>query len=188
MFLTLRKSAIDPDLFEIVEKEMVLKEIPIRFRIYKFPRRFESIEAIERWIEDEEKKLSKITAYRLLGIRNQSQSELRKKLAQKGISDGVCQKTIEEIRQLGYISDDSFEIELIEKELRKGHGPLYVEMKLRSLGIESSRVRKIISEHAQREMIRKLIPKLRNPAAALQRRGFDLEIIFSELKNFSFRR
>ena len=186
--LTLRKSLFEPDLFEIVENETVLKEIPIRFRIYKFPRRFESIQAIERWIEDEERKLAKRVAYRLLGIKNQSKSELRKKLGKRGISDAVCELMIEDLERLGCLSDDSYEIDLIEKELRKGHGPLYIEMKLRSLGFENSRVRKIVDEEVQRKTIRKWIPKLKNPAASLQRRGFDLEIIFSELKNFSFRR
>lgn len=188
MMLTLRKSLIDPDLFEILEGEAVLKEIPIRFRVYKFPRRFESIQAIERWVEDEEKKQAKKIAYRLLGIKNQSKFQLRKKLAQRGISDEISQRMIEELQNLGYLSDDSFEIELIEKELRRGHGPHYIEMKLRSFGIESSCVRKIVTENAQRAAIRKLIPKLSNAASALQRRGFDLEIIFSELKNFSLRR
>jgi SOS response regulatory protein OraA/RecX len=184
----LRKSAIDPALFEIVEGVEVVQEIPIGFRIFKIPRYFASIQATLRWVEDEEKRLAKRAAYRLLAMRNQSSEELRKKLARRGFSIGSVVEMIEELTRLGLITDAQLEIALIEKELKKGHGPRYIEMKLRSLGLDSHQVRRVVTEEAEREAIRKLIPKLKNPAASLHRRGFDLEIIFSELKNFLCRR
>ena len=107
------------------------------------------------------------------------------KLAQKGFSPVVAGEKIEELKRLGYLADDDFATSLITRELRRGHGPLYIEMKLRSLGLESGQVRTIANEEAQREAIRKLIPKLKNPAAALQRRGFDVGLIFSELNKRS---
>jgi SOS response regulatory protein OraA/RecX len=188
MSFVLRKSAIDPTLFEIVDGEDVIKEIPIAFRIFKIPCDFASVQEIERWVADEEKRLAKRAAYRLLGARNQSTYELRKKLALRGFSIRVSVEIIEELKRLGFISDAGLESALIEKELRCGHGPKYIEMKLRSMGLPTGQVRSVATENAQREAIRKLIPKLKNPAAALQRRGFDTEIIFSELKNFICRR
>jgi len=188
MPFVLRKSALDPALFEIVDGEEVVQEIPIGFRLFKIPRQFGSIQEIKRWVEEEEKRLAKGTAYRLLGIRSQSEAELKRKLSRRGFSLAVIVDLIEALRRLGFISDASLERALIEKECRRGHGPRYIEMKLRSLGLDSAQVRKTVAEDAQREAIRKLIPKLKNPAAALQRRGFDLELILSELKNSIYSR
>ena len=84
MSLVLRKSAIDPVLFEMVDGEDVIREIPILFRIYKWPPRFVSIQEIERWIGSEERRLAQRAAYRLLAARGQSTFELKKKLGQRG--------------------------------------------------------------------------------------------------------
>ncbi len=185
MSFFLRKSAIDPALFEIVDGEEVVQEIPIGFRIFnKIPRTFVSVQATLRWVEDEEKRLAKRAAYRLLAMRNQSSEELRKKLARRGFSIGSIVEIIEELTRLRLITEAQLEIALIEKELKRGHGPRYIKMKLRSLGLDSHQVRRVVTEEAEREAVRKLIPKLKNPAASLHRRGFDPEIIFSELKNF----
>ncbi len=188
MPFVLRKSALDPALFEIADGEEVVQEIPIGFRVFKIPRIFPSVQAILRWVEEEEKRLVKRAAYRLLGLKNQSEAELRRKLSRRGFSLAVIIDLIEELRRLGFISDGSLESALIEKELKRGHGPRYIEMKLRSLGLGSHQVRNVVTEEMQREAIRKLIPKLKNPAASLHRRGFDPEIIFSELKNFLSKR
>jgi SOS response regulatory protein OraA/RecX len=184
MAFILRKSAVDPALFEIVEDDAVVQEIPIGFRIFKIPRSFPSVQAVLRWVGEEEKRLVKQSAYRLMAIKNQSSEELRRKLVRRGFSQGATLAVIEESTRLGLIADKELEIALIEKELRSGHGPRYIEMKLRSLGLDSSSAQRVVTEERQREAIRKWIPKLKNPAASLQRRGFTSEIIFSELKNF----
>jgi SOS response regulatory protein OraA/RecX len=187
MSFVLKKSTIDPALFEIALGVEVIKEIPIAFRIFRIPRQFASIQEIEQWVEREEKRLAKRAAYRLLAARNQSSSELRKKLILRGFSSLVIVEIVEELKRLGMISDADFEIALIERELKRGHGPRYIEMKLRSMGLNTSQIRRIVDENVQREAIRKLIPKLRNPATALQRRGFDTGVIFLELKNSLYR-
>jgi regulatory protein len=186
MSFILRKCARDPVFFEIVEGDQVVREIPVAFSLFKWPRHFASVSEIERWIGEEERKLAKKIAYRCLAARNQSASELRKKLSRRGISPPVAEAVVEELKRLGYISDADFEQALIERELRRGHGPLYIEMKLRSMGLGTAQVRKIATDQMQRQMIRKIVSKLRNPAAALRRRGFDAEIIFSELKDSFF--
>src|SRR5438445_2777791 len=105
MSFVLRKSRVDPTLYEIALGIEVVKEIPLAFRIYKIPRQFASIQEIERWVEAEERRLAKRAAYRLLGARNQSTMELRRKLALRGFSITVAIEIIEELKRLGFISD-----------------------------------------------------------------------------------
>lgn len=76
-----------------------------------------------------------------------------------------------------FLNDDALTEQLIKKEFRKGHGPRYIEMKLRSLGLSTENVRKSITLDMQKEMI----CKLKKSAASLQRRGFDLEAIYEVL-------
>jgi len=180
----LRKSRIDPILYEVMDEKDVIKEVPVPFKLYKWPRAFPSLQRIEEWLQEEEKKLAKQTAYRLLKVKRQSTSEIMRKLMQRGFSEEISQQTTNELKGLGFINDEDYNESLIASELKRGHGPFYIEMKLRSLGLNSRAVRQTITEEMQREAIRKLLPKLKNPVSALQRRGFDLDLISSELKNF----
>lgn len=184
MAFSLKPSAIDPSLCEIIDGTDVVKEIPVGFRIKKFPSRpFSSVEEVEAWLADEEMRRAKFFALKLLERKNQSASELEEKLVRKGISQPVARRIVEEMRRLGFVADGRLAESIVEKELKRGHGPRYIEMKLRSLGLDEGEARRQITDEMQREAIRKILPKLRNPAAALQRRGFDLDSIFSELRS-----
>jgi SOS response regulatory protein OraA/RecX len=180
MSFSLRKSSIDLGLYEILEEGEVVKEVAVAFKLYKWPPEFASIEEIERWILNEEKQRAKRAAYRLLEAKRQSTFELYQKLGRKGFSRPVIDSTIEEFKELGYVSDADLIPSIIEREIRRGYGPRYIEMKLRSLGLETALVRKIVTEKVQREAIAKLKGR---SAAALQRRGFDMGVIFSCLGN-----
>ncbi|MBI5273134.1 MAG: regulatory protein RecX [Chlamydiia bacterium] len=181
--LSLNRSALDPDLWEVVEGGAIISEIPILFKIYKMPRSFPSLESLQEWLKKEEKRLAKQVACRLLMARGYSTTGLKQKLERKRFSDAVCDILIEELKELGYLKDDEFTERLILKEAL-AYGPRYIEMKLRSRGLSAHSVRQKVSPAMQIEAIRRLLPKLRgNPAAALQRRGFDLDLIRAALKN-----
>jgi SOS response regulatory protein OraA/RecX len=184
MSFTLRKSLIDAGLYEILESGQLVKEIAIPFKIYKWPSAFSSIEEILRFISSEEKRGAKRAAYRLVAAKQQSAFELQQKLERKGFSQNCLNALIEEFKQLGYLSDGDLTQSIIEKEIRRGYGPRYIEAKLRSLGLATDQVRKIVTDKLQQGAIAKLKKRWPKPAAALQRRGFDLDIIFRELKNF----
>ncbi len=182
----LRQSAIDPSFYEIAEGGSAVKEIQVPFRISKRPRPFASVEEAEEWVEKESARRAEFIALKLLERKGQSSLELTQKLARKGYSPEVCERVLEKMRRLGYVEDDRLSEGLIERELKRGHGPRYIEMKLRSLGLNPEEVRRRVTSEMQQEAIRRWIPKLKNPAPALQRRGFDPELIFSELKNFLY--
>ena len=184
MSFTLQKSAIDSGVYEILAFGEVVKELTVPFKLYKWPSTFSSIEEIERFISSEEKRASTRAAYRLVAAKPQSAFELKQKLERKGFSQNCLNALIEEFKQLGYLSDADLTRSIIEKEIRKGYGPRYIEAKLRSLGLAADQVRKIVTDKQQREAIATLKKRWPKPAAALQRRGFDIGLIFSELKNF----
>lgn len=180
MYFKLKKSIFDPNLFEIWDEDSLVKEIPITFLIKKIPSSFESIHAVEKWVKELEHKLVRQSAYGSLAKCNHSSKGLLRKLLQKGFSESTCLELIDELKRLGLIKDEEFIQALIEKELRAGHGPRYIEAKLRFQGLSTDQVRKIATKDRQREAVYKLLKKnSKNPAAMLQRRGFDFDVINS---------
>lgn len=187
MSLSLRKSTLERDLFEVWDEGHLLEEISIPFSIRKIPFVFASRELLQKWLEETEWKLARNFAYRCLAMRNLPTILLRKKLEAKRFSPAVCGRLIEELRSLGYLQDEGWMQNEVLRELQKGHGPRYIENKLRSQGLDSSRVREWITPQMQAEKIRQLILKLerKGKQSAMQtlfRRGFDPDII---LENFS---
>ncbi len=162
MYLTLKKSSFEPQLFEVWEHSTLVAEISITFSLKKFPASFESLDAIYKWLQEIEKKIARQSAYGSLSLKNHS-------------SQGLL---IEELKASHLLQDDEFIRSLIEKELRSGHGPRYIEAKLRSQGLATDQVRKIVTVERQREAIAKLLGrKSKIQKAALLRRGFDFQVL-----------
>jgi len=193
MAFTMRRSSVDPDLFEIWDEEKVVQEIPVLFSIRKYPSSFESLEEIEKWLTEREWKLARFAAYRLIAMRNYPSVQLLRKLEQKRFSSSICNRVIEELQNNGYLKDEEFVQSSILRELKRGFGPRYIEMKLRAKGLSGEKIRYLITPEMQAERIRQLIAKtplsksIANRLAKqkairnLQRRGFDLDLILKEL-------
>jgi len=178
MDFKLKKSLVEKNVWEIWEGESVVKEISMSFSVKKIPASFASQEDIEQWLIVTEQKLVRQRAYSLMAARNYSSVHLLRKLQQKGFALHVCQGLVDELKDHGLLKDDEFICALIEREFRSGHGPRYIEAKLRFRGLAIDQVRKIVTDEKQYEAMVKLIKKIpRNPAAALQRRGFDMQLI-----------
>jgi len=77
-------------------------------------------------------------AIKLLGSREHSMAELRKKLADNGFSADTIEATLEELIRLGYQNDQRFATLYAESLLRKNYGPRVMSAKLSARGIESS--------------------------------------------------
>lgn len=109
-------------------------------------------------------------AFRLLSMRNYHSTMLFRKLEGKGYSREICERVIAECKRLGFVKDD----ETILREFRRGYGPRYLEYKF------EVKVRHLITREMQREQILKRKTKLgprEKAMRALQRRGFDLDIV-----------
>ncbi len=183
---TIRKSNIDPDLIEVWRNGEMIEEIPVRFAIRKFPSSFDSLDTVKRWLQEREWKSARFAAYRLLAMRNYSTVQMIRKLEQKRFSSSVCNRLIEELQKNGYLKDEEVAEGSILRELKRGYGPRYIEMKLRSQGLNGQKVREMITDEMQREQIRRFLPKfpshnqrseMQKAARNLQRRGFDSHLI-----------
>jgi len=80
-------------------------------------------------------------AIRLLGSREHSSAELRRKLGDNGFSTDTIDATLEELGQSGYQSDERFAHLFAESLLRKNYGPLAINAKLSERGIDTSLAR-----------------------------------------------
>lgn len=109
-----------------------------------------------------------VKSVRLLGNREHSAAELRKKLSETGFSSDTIDETLDELVRSGYQSDERFASFYAESLLRKNYGPMLISAKLSARGIESSLSRLAIQ-------------------AALQERGVDWSTVASDalLSKFS---
>jgi len=109
-----------------------------------------------------------IKAIRLLGTREHTTTELRKKLGDSGFESETIEELLVKLIKLGYQSDDRFASLYAESLLRKNYGPMVISSKLVARGIESSHAREAIQ-------------------AAMRERGVDWSIVASDalLSKFS---
>lgn len=187
---TVRRSLIEPTLLEVWHAGVCVCEIAAAFKIRKIPVAFACLEEIQRWLKETEWKSVKACAYRLLAMRNYPSVLLKQKLLEKGYSQELSEKIVDELLQAGYIQDEEFFRNAVLRELKKGYGPRYIEQKLRSQGMNQRRVREWITDQMQILRIRELILKIAIGASRfarqkairnLQRRGFDLPLILQEI-------
>lgn len=132
-------------------------------------------------------------AFRLLGRREYSAQELKKKLAEYFPEEELLRKEIvEEFKDNNWISDLRYTEEFIrEKKEHSGWGPMKIIQKLREKGIDSDIIQESLEmsfpEEAQRDVIQRLaIEKWRrcSQKTASQRKGAVQRFLVS--RGFSF--
>jgi SOS response regulatory protein OraA/RecX len=119
---------------------------------------------------------------RMLSRKHYFSYEIQEKLLKQGLPIEAVEAALQLGKKLGLIDDERYRQQFIEQQARKGFGPRAIAYKLK-LKKQSAHV-----EIEQSEAIRKLLgtTKYRNKTreqqiVALQRRGFDLDQIFSTL-------
>lgn len=124
-------------------------------------------------------------ALRLLSLKSYSTCELRKKLIRRGFDPLEIEPVLEKYQRLGFLNDKDLAERRVEAYKNRGYGPHRIAGKFKQQGLKSSSY----TQEEQKEIILRLLKtpiyarKDRNKQiAALQRRGFDLEIIFDTVK------
>jgi len=87
-------------------------------------------------------------AIRLLGAREHTTTEIRKKLGDTGFDNDVIEATLEQLISSGYQSDERFATLYAEQLLRKHYGPMAIRAKLTARGIDSSQASDAIAKLA----------------------------------------
>ncbi len=127
---------------------------------------------------------------RLLSIKSRTTEELKKKLILKGFGHREIEEIIQKFIKLGYLNDSEILDRRFESYLKKGYGPRWVAIKLRQQGLKMpfysfSLQKKVALNLLQKPSFRNKDPQ--KQSAALQRRGFDLEVIYEVIQTSGIR-
>lgn len=138
-------------------------------------------------------------AYKFLSYRPRSEAEVRAKLGQLGFPQKSVDTTLEKLRSLSLLDDDSFARGWAQGRADgRGYGPLRIERELRQKGIAKSLISQVVKETFGREegkeKARALLEKrfrgkdlddrkiLSRAVAFLQRRGYRSSVIAEVLR------
>ena len=104
-------------------------------------------------------------AIRLLGSRDHSTFELRRKLAKREHDDAAIDAALEELEAANYVNDVRYAELYAEQRMNQGFGPLSIRAKLNERGIEGYLVNKALeiltvtwSEHAESVIHKRFAP------------------------------
>lgn len=79
-------------------------------------------------------------AVRLLGARDHSRLELRRKLSRKGWSEEAVEKALDRLAELDLQSDVRYAEAYARQRAEKGYGPLRIRAELAERGVERDRI------------------------------------------------
>lgn len=123
---------------------------------------------------------------RLLSIKSRTVEELRKKLILKGFGHPEIEAVIQKFIKMGYLNDQEIVDRRFESYLKRGYGPRLIALKFKQQGLKMPPY----SASLQKEVAEKLLKTasfkkkdLQKQGAALQRRGFDLEVIYQVIRS-----
>jgi SOS response regulatory protein OraA/RecX len=123
-------------------------------------------------------------ALRLLSIKSRSTDELRKKLNLRGFCSEEIEPVLIKMADLGYLNDSETTERRFKNFVAKGYGPRLVALKMKEQGLTMPSY----PIHLQKEVALQLLKTVafkrkdsQKKGQTLQRRGFDLEVIFSIL-------
>ncbi len=118
------------------------------------------------------------TILRLLSLKNYSTYELKKKLLNKGFTPEEIEPALKKFA--AYLNDSELAERRLEEYKKRGYGPRKIAAKLLTQGLAP----RSISPNEQKASIKKILttPSFERKdrmkkMGALQRRGFDLEVI-----------
>ena len=79
-----------------------------------------------------------VTAVKLLGSREHSRQELRRKLNARHADTDLTEAVLDDLEQRGLLSDERFAESYVDQRSRKGYGPLRIRAELAERGIDGA--------------------------------------------------
>lgn len=123
---------------------------------------------------------------RLLSIKSRTAHELRKKLILKGFRHDEIEMAIQKFTKLGYLNDQEVLDRRFESYLKRGYGPRLIALKFGEQGLKMPPYSQTLQKEIAERLLKTAAFKKKDPqkqGAALQRRGFDLEVIYQVIRN-----
>lgn len=87
---------------------------------------------------------------KLLSMREHSQTELRRKLASKGALPELVDEVIDELLELGYLSDERFCEAYVRSRAQRGFGPAKIRAELHTKGVSQTLIAEYLLQDSQR--------------------------------------
>jgi regulatory protein len=159
-----------------------------------FPK-FHSLTELEEFFLQLEYRGAKSFAYKRLSIKPLSTAELRRQLKERKVSEKNTDAVIQELTNLGYLNDEEWIESFIRSQSNRQKGPQAVAAKLKWKGLKEEEfqepLQEMMDDEVQKEGIQKLLStRYRSKdlqdrrerdkvIAALVRRGYSLDVIFS---------
>lgn len=96
------------------------------------------------------------TGLRLLGRRDHSQLELRRKLSRRGHDDDAVRAVLDRFRENGYLDDPKFARSVVRRR-SSARGPLAIAAELAALGIDRAAADAALAEFGSEQQLRSAI-------------------------------
>ena len=138
---------------------------------------------------------ARLIALEILGRRNMSASEMKKRLMQKGLDEQIVEETLEWLTQSGLIDDREYAAQIVRHYSGKGYGMHRIRDELYRRGIEREMWDEALSglEDMDKAALSFLIKKLRGSddkddlrraVQAMYRRGFDRDEVDAAVRKY----
>lgn len=121
-------------------------------------------------------------ALRLLSLKTQTTEELRRKLTLRGFSSEEIDPVLTKMARLGYLNDQETTERRFQVFLKKGYGPRYVAPKMKQQGLAMPPYSTELQKEVAQALLKTASFKRKDAqkkGLALQRKGFDLEVIYA---------
>ena len=153
----------------------------------------------EEILSKEEAKQARLYASKLIGYRPRCESEVRRKMTEKGYEESVIDDTVAYLKEYNFLNDTEFTRYYIESKLDKKFGLNRIKYGLSSMGISRTIIDEVIAEYhdqvdeyttalslaekrlstLQDDDYRKKYNKL---AGFLSRKGYSSDVVYSVLR------
>lgn len=111
------------------------------------PKTFSSLDELDAWFLEIEKKAARNYCLRLLSKRSYLSDSLKKKMEKKLLSLAAIADALFFVKERGYVDDENLCIQYIEKEKKKGWGPFIIQRKLHLLGVSISKAQILLNKY-----------------------------------------
>ncbi len=134
-----------------------------------------------------------------LGIKARTEAEIRKKLTEKGANEEICDKTVDFLKEYGYINDEEFARMYLRDACNlKKQGLRRIKTDLRMKGVDPIIIENVIADEELdfsdplKELVEKKVqglnltdPKHKNRLIGfLQRRGYGINDILRVIREY----
>lgn len=108
----------------------------------------------------EERDRARTVAHRYLAHKPRTEQEVRRRLDRADVPSSVAEDLVYELREQGYVDDESYAREFASQRNERDYGPYRVEKDLRSRGVAQETIDAAIAEVFERGELRETVREL----------------------------